>query len=195
MYPNSESTRQKDQSTSTGDKCGFIKILNPLTSTNADGSAFLNILSIAKPFDWSFFLNSSTSISASFSVSCGKINENRDNSDSLLLTLFTRFTEIWLLKSGLLMYVSGIGPYLLGMPRMFLLPYILCKPGHTANDLRVLSLYKPPKSSSGKSPKPRKFRLTHFTICFDGWYSFMHSLQLQSSKVIWLQKKCLQRWR
>ena len=101
MYPNSESTRQKDQSTSTGDKCGFIKILNPLTSTNADGSAFLNIRSIAKPFDWSFFLNSSTSISASFSVSCGKINENRDNSDSLLLTLFTRFTEIKLLKFGL----------------------------------------------------------------------------------------------
>ena len=84
----------------------------------------------------------------------------------------------------LLIIVAMIGPYLLGMPRMFLLPYILGKPGHTANDLRVLSLYKPPKSSSGKSPKPRKFRLTHFTICFDGWYSFMHSLQLQSSKVI-----------
>ena len=48
----------------------------------------------------------------------------------------------------LLMIVATIGPYLLGMPRMFLLPYIFGKPGHTANDLRVLSLYKPPKSSS-----------------------------------------------
>ena len=83
----------------------------------------------------------------------------------------------------LMMIVAVIGPYLLGMPRMFLLPYILAKPGHTANDLRVLSTYKPPKSDSGKPQKLHVGQLTYWTIYFDGFYSFMNSLQLQSSKV------------
>ena len=75
------------------------------------------------------------------------------------------------------------GPSLYGVLRLFLLPYFLGKPGHTANDLRVLSTYKPPKSDSGKPQKLHVGQLTYWTIYFDGFYSFMNSLQLQSSKV------------
>lgn len=52
----------------------------------------LNILSRAMPVVRSFFLNSSTKMSESFSPPDGKIKENRDSSDSERLTLLTRFT-------------------------------------------------------------------------------------------------------
>ena len=50
--------------------------------------------SMASPFDWSFFLNSSTNISASFSVSAGKKKEKRDITDSDRLTGLLLFATI-----------------------------------------------------------------------------------------------------
>ena len=78
---------------------------------------------------------------------------------------------------------SLFGPCTYGILRLLLLPYFLGKPGHTANDLRVLSKYKPPKSDLGKPQTFDMTQLTFWTIFFDGFYSFMNSLQLQSSKV------------
>ena len=46
------------------------------------------------------------------------------------------------------------GPSLYGVLRLFLLPYFLGKPGHTANDLRVLSTYKPQEN-------PRSYTLAN----------------------------------
>ena len=83
----------------------------------------------------------------------------------------------------ILMNVSLFGPCTYGILRLLLLPYFLGKPGHTANDLRVLSKYKPPKSDLGKPQTFDMTQLTFWTIFFDGFYSFMNSLQLQSSKV------------
>ena len=83
----------------------------------------------------------------------------------------------------ILLFSFFFGPWVFGILRLFLLPYFLGKPGHTANDLRVLSTYKPPKPDLGKPQKLHQGQLTLWTIFFDGFYSFMNSLQLQSSKV------------
>ena len=83
----------------------------------------------------------------------------------------------------ILIFSFFFGPWVFGILRLFLLPFFLGKPGHTANDLRVMSTYKPPKSDSGKPQKLHQGQLTLWTIVFDGFYSFMNSLQLQSSKV------------
>ena len=66
--------------------------------------------SIANPFVWSFFLNSSTNISASFSLSEGKNIENRDITDSDRLTALLLFArENWLANGQLILSRSSWG--------------------------------------------------------------------------------------
>merc|ERR1712032_452224 len=69
-------------------------------------------------------------------------------------------------------------PMLVGALCMLILPLLLAKAGHAANDLCVID--KPPQSRMGKI----QWGLTkHLTVSFSFYCNFIQSFQLQASKL------------